>query len=206
MREIGYTFYVKALEGSGNEDSWLHARYINNGALRFVYWGIPGTHCWCSCQHLCKYRVFSATPSGMPTSTGENTNFEQPPLNLSGAETQFKLGQAHRLGVGVPRSFEQAFAWIQKSVGKGFAEAQNMLGFMYSRGEGTPQSLMKLLGTEGSNITFEGYASLTQPQNDCSERRMDIGLYKTNNNTPRPLICRRLAQTLGLTLLDLTLV
>ena len=149
---------------------------------------------------------FSATPSGMPTSTGENTNFEQPPLNLSDAETQFKLGQAHRLGVGVPRSFEQAFAWIQKSVGKGFAEAQNMLGFMYSRGEGTPQSLMKLLGTEGSNITFEGYASLTQPQNDCSERRMDIGLYKTNNNTPRPLICRRLAQTLGLTLLDLTLV
>ena len=60
----------------------------------------------------------------MPTSRGENTNFEPPPLNLSDSETQFKLGQTHRLGASVPKSFEQAFPWIQKSAGKGFAEAQ----------------------------------------------------------------------------------
>ena len=62
------------------------------------------------------------------------------PLNLEDAETLFKLGQVHRLGIGVPQNYEEAFARIAKSAGKGYAEAQNMLGFMYARGQGTTQS------------------------------------------------------------------
>ena len=74
---------------------------------------------------------------GQSTANGKSTSEPTTHINLEDAETQFKVGQAHRLGAGVPKNTEEAFAWIQKSAGQGFAEAQNMLGFMYSTGEGT---------------------------------------------------------------------
>ena len=87
--------------------------------------------------------VFNVVVFGLRSTGGQSTAIEESTskptthMNLGDAETQFKVGQAHRLGAGVPKNAEEAFAWIQKSAGQGFAEAQNMLGFMYSVGEGT---------------------------------------------------------------------
>lgn len=55
-------------------------------------------------------------------------------------EAQFKLGLTYRDGKGVPRDFQQAFAWFTKAANQGHAIAQFFLGVMYENGEGIPQS------------------------------------------------------------------
>jgi len=65
--------------------------------------------------------------------------------DFSDPESQFKLGQAFRLGLGVEKNSNEAFEWIKKSAGKGYSEAQNMLGFMYSNGEGVDENIQEAI-------------------------------------------------------------
>jgi TPR repeat protein len=106
------------------------------------------------------------------TATPESTS----PVHLEDAETQFKLGQAFRLGTGVQKDVSQAFVWMQKSAEKGHADAQNMLGFMYQKGEGTPQDSVEafhwyLLSAKQGNPT--GQANLGFMYADKDSERHD---------------------------------
>ena len=47
------------------------------------------------------------------------------------AEAQYNLGDAYRLGAGVPEDYEQAVYWYRKAADQGDAEAQFILGVMY---------------------------------------------------------------------------
>ena len=55
------------------------------------------------------------------------------------ADTQNKLGLMYFHGKGVPKVYEQAYAWFTKAAEQGHADAQFNLGFMYYTGEGVPK-------------------------------------------------------------------
>src|SRR5713101_6723486 len=53
---------------------------------------------------------------------------------------QVELGQRYTFAKGgVALDYAQARAWFEKAADKGFAPAQNSLGYLYERGEGVAQ-------------------------------------------------------------------
>jgi len=55
------------------------------------------------------------------------------------ADAQNNLGLMYFHGKGVPKVYEQAYAWFTKAAEQGHADAQFNLGFMYFTGEGVPK-------------------------------------------------------------------
>jgi hypothetical protein len=50
------------------------------------------------------------------------------------AESQFNLGPAYEMGLGVPKNFVAAARWYLKAAEQGFASAQQNLGLLYLLG------------------------------------------------------------------------
>ena len=59
------------------------------------------------------------------------------------AETQNKLGLMYFHGKGVPKVYEQAYAWFTKAAEQGHTNAQSNLGLMYYIGEGIPKDYIQ---------------------------------------------------------------
>ncbi|MGA3263768.1 MAG: tetratricopeptide repeat protein [Terracidiphilus sp.] len=55
------------------------------------------------------------------------------------ANAQFSLGNAYRIGQGVPQDYTQAALWYRKAAEQGNANAQINLGTSYALGQGVPQ-------------------------------------------------------------------
>lgn len=53
--------------------------------------------------------------------------------------SQFRLGLAYDMGVGVTQDQQEAAKWYRASAEQGYAGAQNNLGSLYQAGEGVPQ-------------------------------------------------------------------
>jgi uncharacterized protein len=98
---------------------------ICGGMLALITWAIQG------------FPISSGTDS-ISKDSGIGDSKEQ--IDTTDPDTQFKLGQAFRLGAGVEKDEAEAFKWIEKSANAGHTEAQNMLGFMYNNGEGVEKN------------------------------------------------------------------
>ena len=59
------------------------------------------------------------------------------------ADAQNNLGLMYFHGKGVPKVYEQAYAWFTKAAEQGHADAQFNLGFMYFTGEGVPKDYIQ---------------------------------------------------------------
>ena len=59
------------------------------------------------------------------------------------ADTQNKLGLMYFHGKGVPKDYEQAYAWFTKAAEQGHTNAQSNLGLMYYTGEGIPKDYIQ---------------------------------------------------------------
>ena len=57
-------------------------------------------------------------------------------------EAQFKLGQIHRKGRGVPRDYKQALEWYELAANQGHPKAQFNLGVMYDQEQGLPHNIV----------------------------------------------------------------
>lgn len=61
------------------------------------------------------------------------------------ANAEALLGRAYYEGVGVPRNFVNALAWLNKAVALGNADGMFFLGLMYEHGYGVNQDIPKSL-------------------------------------------------------------
>lgn len=61
------------------------------------------------------------------------------------AQAQALLGRAYYEGVGIPRNYNWALSWLDKSVAQGNADAMFFLGLMHEHGRGVPQNLAKAI-------------------------------------------------------------
>jgi uncharacterized protein len=52
------------------------------------------------------------------------------------ASAEYKLGEMHYFGQGVPQNDAEAMKWLRKAAEQGTADAQDLLGFMYDLGLG----------------------------------------------------------------------
>jgi TPR repeat protein len=52
-------------------------------------------------------------------------------------DAQYRIAEAYRLGIGVPRSDKESIHWYRRAAESGHAAAQNDLGSMYQNGLGT---------------------------------------------------------------------
>jgi hypothetical protein len=74
------------------------------------------------------------------------------PLALQGsADAQFNLGQAYRLGKGVPINFATAKGWLEKAAAQGHIDAQTTLGLLlFQNGDPVPAlKWLKLAAEQG---------------------------------------------------------
>jgi len=60
------------------------------------------------------------------------------------ADAQFNLGKMYFLGqIGAPQDYKKAVYWFEKAADQGNVLAQNLLGYMYSHGQGVTQDYKK---------------------------------------------------------------
>ena len=58
-------------------------------------------------------------------------------------KAQFRLGQLHANGRGVPRDYAEAAKWYRRAANQNHAGAQDRLGRLYRRGRGVPRDTVQ---------------------------------------------------------------
>src|SRR5690349_7283312 len=77
----------------------------------------------------------AATPSTIPSPDRSLADVKAA-AERGDASAQFRLGQLHAKGQGVPHDFVRAVEWYRTAADQGYAEAQLALGLAYRLGNG----------------------------------------------------------------------
>ena len=84
--------------------------------------------------------VALAIPRAAPQAPPSQRPPDREPQGPISAEEAFARGAAAAAGRGVPKSDAEALKWYRIAAAKGYAPAENNLGFMYAEGRGVPRN------------------------------------------------------------------
>ena len=95
---------------------------------------------------------------------------------------QFNTRVRYRDGLGCGQSDERAAEWFEKSVVRGYVEAQHALGFLYEHGRGVPQNdelpretLMDRTALRFATVTVSDANRATSGLSSCTGRVRNRG-------------------------------
>jgi TPR repeat protein len=100
---------------------------------------------------------------------------------LGDAEAQYRFGEMHRRGQGVPKSFVKALEWYRRAADQGQPRGQHYLGFGYLYGQNLPQdpvlaymwfSLAAAGGIESDNNVLDQLATKMTPEQIAEAQRL----------------------------------